>query len=345
MTIRELGEENVTDTKRLKETSDLRHLVEQDLGPAPLRGGRASLYKCPFHNEHKGYSLAVWQDGYRCFGACDTRGDALDWLTHYRRLSFVEALRVLGEPGPTAVAGERKYLKSSSEPPDWNWQDWTERIVSHAEDTLWSEVGEPALNYLTGRGLTTRTIRAARLGYVPGDFRGWRVIEGMDVPCGITIPWFAIGTLWAVKVRRAYGMPKYQQIKGGNVNGLYGANLLKDRDVALFCEGEFDALLAHQEVENLAAAVTLSSATAILSSRWYAEITHCHTILVAYDRDAAGEKGANRLLSLSPRFRTIQVPHGKDIGEFYLQGGDVYHWIANALKAEWPVSEQNPHGR
>lgn len=58
----------MTDTQRLKETCDLRRLVEQDLGPAPLRGGRASLYKCPFHNEHKGFSLAVWADGYRVLG-------------------------------------------------------------------------------------------------------------------------------------------------------------------------------------------------------------------------------------------------------------------------------------
>jgi DNA primase len=134
-----------------------------------------------------------------------------------------------------------------------------------------------------------------------------------------------------VKVRRAYGTPKYQQIKGGNVNGLYGADGLAEREVALFCEGEFDALLARQEAGDLVAPVTLSSATAILSSRWYAELTHCHTVLVAYDRDAAGEKGANRLLSLSPRFRPIEVPVGKDITEFYLKGGDVYAWIEKEL--------------
>jgi hypothetical protein len=147
-----------------------------------------------------------------------------------------------------------------------------------------------------------------------------------------TIPWFAADALWAVKVRRAYGTPKYQQIKGGNVNGLYGADGLADQDVALFCEGEFDALLARQEAGDLATAVTLSSATAILSSRWYAELTHCHTVMVAYDRDAAGEKGAKRLLSLSSRFRPIEVPVGKDITEFYLKGGDVYRWIDHVLK-------------
>jgi hypothetical protein len=34
-------------------------------------------------------------------------------------------------------------------------------------------------------------------------------------------------------------------------------------------------------------------------------------------------------VTLSPRFRLIQVPHGKDIGEFHLQSGDVYHCNIN----------------
>lgn len=327
------------DTQQLKETCDLRRLVEQDLGPAPLHGGRAYLWKCPFHNEQKGYSLAVWQDGYRCFGACDISGDAIDWLMNYRRLNFAQAAEVLGERADDRPRVEHKCLKSPSEPPEWNWQRRAECVVSQAEETLWSDVGEPALNYLIGRGLTTRTIRTARLGYVPGDFRGWRLIEGMDVPCGITIPWFASGALWAVKVRRAYGTPKYQQIKGGNVNGLYGADELADGEVALFCEGEFDALIAGQEAGELVAPVTLSSATAMLSSRWYAELTHCHTILVAYDRDPAGEKGAQRLLSISRRFREITVPQGNDISDFYLNGGDVYGWIEAQLSVMERLSD------
>jgi len=338
----------VVDTQRLKENFDLRRLVEQDLGPAPLRGGRAYLWKCPFHHEHKGYSLAVWANGYRCFGACDTSGDALGWLMNYRRLSFTEALHVLGQPMKNAAPVERTILKPPSEPPVWEWQQAAERIVSLAEDTIWSEVGEPAVNYLIGRGLTTRTIRTMRLGYIPGDFREWRVIEGLDVPCGITIPWFAADALWAVKVRRAAGMPKYQQVKGGNTNGLYGADGLVGHEMALFCEGEFDTLLANQEAGNLIAAVSLSSATATLNARWYGELTHCRQILVAYDRDQAGEKGAKRLLDLSLRFRALPTPFGKDVGEFYLQGGDIYLWIEqalneNSLDLEWSINNAQTH--
>lgn len=79
---------------------------------------------------------------------------------------------------------------------------------------------------------------------MPGDFRDWREIAGLNVPCGITIPWFAAGALWAVKVRRVYGMPKYQQIKGGNVHGLYGADGLANRQIALFCKTISNAFLA-----------------------------------------------------------------------------------------------------
>jgi hypothetical protein len=47
----------MTDMKRLKELHDLRLIVEADLGPSHCRGGKALLWRCPFHNEHKGYRL------------------------------------------------------------------------------------------------------------------------------------------------------------------------------------------------------------------------------------------------------------------------------------------------
>lgn len=179
----------MSDTRHIKERYDLRRIVERDLGQPPIRSGRghgrASLYKCPFHNERRGYSLAVWADGYRCFGACDTGGDLFDWLMNYRRLSFTEALAVLGEQPQEALAVRPRIDMLASEPPPDDWQIAARQVVDIAEETLWSTAGEPALNYLIGRGLNTHTIRTARLGYVPGDFRDWREIAGLNVPCGI----------------------------------------------------------------------------------------------------------------------------------------------------------------
>ena len=321
------------DTTRIKESYDLRCIVEQDLGQPPVRSGQAHLYKCPFHNERKGYSLVVWADGYRCFGKCDTSGDLFDWLLIYRRLSFSEALAALGEDRVPAVKREARPIMQSiaTEPPSHDWQTAAREVVSIAEDALWSSEGERALTYLLERGLSTKTIRDARLGFIPGDFREWREIAGLNVPCGITIPWLAADALWAVKVRRAYGDPKYVQIAGGSSHGLYNADRLHTNQVALFCEGEFDTLLVQQEASCLVSPVTLGSAAARLTARWYGELVGHRTILVAYDRDEAGRRGTERLLKLSRRFKSMSLPEKKDITDFYLGGGDLYTWIAAAL--------------
>ncbi len=84
----------------LKTAYDLRVLVEADLGPAKARGGRALLWRCPFHHEQHGYSLAVWADGWRCFGACHRGGDLVSWLQTYRGLTFAEACAWLGGDHP-----------------------------------------------------------------------------------------------------------------------------------------------------------------------------------------------------------------------------------------------------
>ena len=326
----------MNDVRQIKENYDLRRLVEQDLGQPPVRSGRASLYKCPFHNEQKGYSLAVWQDGYRCFGACDTSGDLFDWLMNYRRLSFPDALAALGEQPHTPQRIQQPIHMIASEPPSSDWQESARQVVNIAEETLWSSAGEPALTYLLEqRGLTTATIRKARLGYIPGDFRDWREIAGLNVPCGICIPWFAVDELWAVKVRRACGLPKYVQIAGGSTHGLYNADALYQHTTALFCEGEFDALLVAQEAGELVAPVTLGSAATRLTARWHGMLVGHRTIFVSYDRDEAGKRGRERLLKLSPRFCELPVPCGKDISDFYLNGGDLYAWLTGALQRNY----------
>ncbi len=110
------------------------------------------------------------------------------------------------------------------------------------------------------------------------------------------------------------------------------ADLLKGAKAALFCEGEFDALLAQQEAEPLVAAVTLGSAGNRLNSRWLGDLVTCPILLVAYDMDEAGEKGAARLRALSQRMQPVHVPWGKDLTEFHQQGGNLYSWLARELR-------------
>ena len=319
------------DTKTLKRQIDLRTLVEQDLGQPAIRSGRAHLYKCPFHNEQKGFSLAVWPDGYRCFGKCDTSGDAFDWLMQFRQLPFADARSVLDSGHTPITTQPMQYKPITTEPPDQVWQIKARKVVELAENILWSSEGEPALTYLLNRGLTSRTIRLAQLGYIPGNYSQWKDLQGLKVPCGITIPWFTNDALWAVKVRRSVGEQRYVQIAGGSSYGLYNADTLSNNHIAVFCEGEFDTLILQQEAGQLISPVTLGSATNRLSVRWLQELVSHEQILVAYDNDVAGRRGTERLLKTSPRFMKLCLPNGKDINDFYLDGGDVYGWILSSI--------------
>ncbi len=187
------------------------------------------------------------------------------------------------------------------------------------------------MRYLKQRGLTEETILRARLGLVPGRSWEWLRIGKLTVPCGITIPWFVGQELWAVKVRRAAGQPKYVQIAGSSAHGLYNAAALEGHETVLLVEGEFDALLAGQECGGLVGVATLGSAAGTLNPHWLPLLLHCRTILVAYDADEAGMKGAARLQAQTRRARVIQVPWGKDITEFVMQGGSVNQWLSDSF--------------
>lgn len=321
------------DTQTLKKQHDLRRIVEQDLGAAPVRSSRASLWKCPFHGERKGFSLVVWPDGYRCFGKCQMSGDVFDWLQRYRNLSFGEAVAALQHAPFQPLVNPLHRPTPPVAPPPADWQESAWQVVEQAEETLWSSQGEQALTYLLEeRGLETRTIRNARLGYIPGDYRDWRTIAGLKVPCGITIPWITDEILWAVKVRRANDEPKYTQIADGSSGGLYNGDVLAGARAVLFTEGEFDALLAHQEGDGLVSAVTLGSAASTLNDRWALDLLPVPLILVAYDADGAGTKGAAKLRMLSNRVHTIEVPEGKDITDYHKRGGEVFTWLSQELR-------------
>jgi hypothetical protein len=75
----------------------------------------------------------------------------------------------------------------------------------------------------------------------------------------------------------------------------------------------------------------LGSAGGTLNLHGMPLLRHCNTILVAYDADTVGMKGAAKLQAPTERPRVIQVPWRKDITEFVLKGGNVQQWIRNRI--------------
>ena len=233
------------------ESIDCRAVVERDLGPPKHATGSYSLYKCPFHHERKGYSLVVYATYWRCFGKCGEGGDVIAWVMRYHDLGFQAACERLAHgdlPRTNVHLHQTPTPDPISEPPDAAWQRSAKHIAEQAEDYLWQPQGQRALDYLRNkRGLTDESIQAAQLGYIPGRPHEWIEMDGIKIPCGITIPWYADGAIWGIKVRRSAGEQRYQQASGGNVKGcLYLADHIQPGLPIFITEGEFDALIVWQ---------------------------------------------------------------------------------------------------
>lgn len=216
------------------------------------------------------------------------------------------------------------------EPPDLSWQRSAERVVTLAEEMLWTGDGQAVLDNMTAQGLSLKTIREARLGFIPGGERQSRTMEGLTVPCGLTIPWFVGSELWAVRVRHQNGQPSYTAIPGGGSAGLYSVERLVEPGAAVFCETELETLLVQQEIGSLAPVLTLASPYSVLNPHWNSQLLQCEAFLLAY-RTSARQRTSRRLTALGSSMYIISIPD-EGLVMYHQQGGDLYSWFEAFLK-------------
>lgn len=332
------------DAKAVLDRVNLVDLIEGDLGQPAKVSGKYTFWACPFHDDSNP-SFAVTSDRYYCFG-CRASGDAIDWLTNYRGLGFIDALGLL--------SGEKVSLKSSKailqrqvEPvevvePELDLQSAWNEIIDTCRGQLWSDKGKQARDYLHARGLTDDTLQGctARLGYSEGQ-----KIADIWVDRGVVIPNFtldkdgAIDRIAYIKIRRGKSWvykpndrSKYRKLYGAS-QGLYGADLVRGSDLVFVTEGELDALLLRQEVGQYVGVCTLGSASERLNlGRWGSYLSSAKWYFIAYDNDLAGDTGFDYWTSWSGRAVRVKVPTGKDITDAYLAGVDLAEWVFSIIR-------------
>lgn len=337
------------ETDELKQRVDLAAVIEDELGP-PRRAGRWLKWRCPFHQDHTpSFAVGPDRDRYKCF-ACDATGDVFDWFMQRDNVSFVEAKRRVMELAGVAVlehsrrpAEPARVAGGSVEPiapdpPCDQWQSMAWDFVVRAQARLWdSEDGQGvALPYLQDRGLGEATIRTAGLGWCPGAAMAGAVwgIEGrMYLYRGIVIPLVYGADVWGVKIRwfvgeqpRTEGGQKYRHLKGGGDVWPYGLQKQSRRAGLLVCEGEFDQMLAQQEIAGV-------DVVAMKKPRpyWLPLLMNYREILAAYDRDTAGDSFGEGLCEVLPHVCLVTVPVQEDkadVTEFHRRGGDLAAWFA-----------------
>lgn len=354
----------MADLQALNAGIDLLELVKRDTslkhsggnwwaGPCPKCGGRdrfVMVHKpdgwrwlcrgCGDGKYHSAIDYIMWHDN------CDVR-TAIDTA---RQLS---GTIVVADTTPPAapVAGT-----TPDEPPPA-----FAHIAEICERHLWEPMGAHALAWLRGQGrmLKDETLKRWRVGYSPGI-----EIDGLYVARGAVIPHIVDGRVWALKVSLVPGERfrcsgcrrlieqrgkcphcdhenKYRGVTGNQVV-LYGADTLPACDVALWCEGEFDCMLAWQEAGDLCGVVTLGSAHALLNPvPWAHHLLPVRRLLLAFDIDKAGQGGAHRLEILTARAERLTIPAlqpgDKDLTDFVRHGGNLRQWLIDVMGEDTPA--------
>jgi DNA primase len=150
--------------------------------------GRKAIGLCPFHNERTpSFSVDLERGLWYCFG-CSEGGSVYNFLMRIEGLNFPQAVKKLADE-----VGVPLELNDADDPEARHrdhLRELLERTAQYYSELLFrSPLGQPARDYLTGRGLTLETAEKFRLGWAPasGDAlarklegAGYRVDDGVQ---------------------------------------------------------------------------------------------------------------------------------------------------------------------
>ncbi len=316
---------NRIDWKMVRESIDLAAVISREIGEPPGRRGARSArpwWSCPFHDDpNPSMTLTKNRKGFRCYG-CGAHGDAVGFILQlFPGMSFPEAVAHLtgngaasGRPRPRLTPRPALARPPDPEARPKMTEAEAAALVADAERRLWTPEGAEALAYLRGpeRHLTDATIRAARLGWTPrAEGAPWK-------PPGVVLSWWHGSTLALVKLRPPAWWrerfpednrpPKYIEAYRNPAAppGIYpGPEAIRPGRPLVIAEGEFDALLLAQELSDLAAVVTLGSASGRPDDAILGAMLPAWPRFVATDADDAGDKSAD---AWPASFRRVRPP-------------------------------------
>lgn len=319
------------------------------------RRGKNLVGLCPFHSE-KTPSFTVYPENgsFYCFG-CGVGGDVFTFTGLIENLDYMESIKLLAE---------RSGISLPQDGYDDSMQRLKKKIYDINRDTarffhsfLMSPGGKWALDYLTGRGLTVKTIKHFGLGaapdswdalihhlkekgYTESDMLAANVI-GKSERGGIydrfrkRVMFPIINIRGNIVAFSGRAMPGEDKQGGKYVNtsdtpvykkseNLFGINFAKSvcSERVILVEGNMDVISLHQAgFENTVAPLGTAFTTeqANLLSRYTKEI------VLMLDADAAGQKAVRRASGLLENtglsVRVVVIPDGKDPDEYIKKNG------------------------
>jgi len=341
--------------ERLKREVAVERLAEAR-GVRLERHGADLLGLCPFHDDHEP-SLVITpaKNLWHCLGACQAGGSVIDWVMKAEGVSFRHAAELLRADLPPEGLATGPPPKASSKPKLPGLLDASEgdqvllrRVVDYYHATL--KESPEALAYLESRGLQhAEAVERFQLGFanrtlgyrLPAKSRkeGAAIRERLQAlgvlrPSGhehlngsLVVPVFdeegRVAELYGRKVTKGLrpGTPLHLYLPGPH-RGVWDIEALQASRELILCESLLDALTFWCAGFRF---VTAAYGTeGMTPDHWKAfEKYGTERVLIAYDRDEAGEKAAEKLAKqLTSRgigaYR-IHFPKGMDANEYALK--------------------------
>lgn len=152
----------------LLQRTDLVELID---GYVPLKKrGNSHVACCPFHNEKSpSFNVVAKKQFYHCFG-CGASGNAISFVMNYLNQGFIEAVETLATRLGLTVPREGQTEKNNATRDLYKLLD----AVSMYYQKKLKHEGQPAINYLRGRGLSGEIAKLYQLGFAND---GWHNLE------------------------------------------------------------------------------------------------------------------------------------------------------------------------
>jgi len=356
-------------TRRIRDSVDIVDLVS---GYVRLtRAGSQFKGRCPFHEEKTpSFYVHPVKQFFKCYG-CGAGGDVFKFVQLKEKVDFLEARRMLAERVGINLDLERHSPQQGPGKSDLvKANEWAQRVFrKYYEDPV---AGEAARAYVARRGISDEMVEAFGIGLAVDSFDALlrqaslaRIDPAVLVAAGLVKEragggyydtfrnrlMFPIrdvmGRIIAFGGRTLGDDPaKYLNTpatalfdKSTNLFGLDRARAgIEAAGQAIVVEGYTDCIMAHQfgfteTVATLGTAMTDAHATLL---RRYTD-----RVILLFDSDSAGQKAADRALSVTLTggldVVLTHVPQGKDPCDYLLSAGEA--GFRDVLKAGVPALE------
>jgi len=332
---------------QIVEGSDIVELIGSYV---PLKkSGKNYQALCPFHQERTpSFVVSPGKQLFHCFG-CGVGGNVFTFLMKWEKVSFPEAVKIVGEKIGISVPTLDK---------PGGYREELYRTNALAADFFHQKLKESkfTLNYLFKRGFKESIIDTFYLGYAPTSSDFLNFCHGEEISqerlkelglilssqekeeyyayfrSRIIFPIFtSAGKICGFGARVLDdSLPKYINSpqsplfdKGENLYGLNLAKqLIREEKEVILVEGYTDVIALYQGgvrnvVASLGTSLTFSQARVIKR--------YANKVYVAYDEDSAGEsatlRGIDVLLDADLQIKIISFPGGADPADFIQEKG------------------------